>query len=181
MKKSSKAAKRYAKALLYTALAGKNEKAVLDDLKAIRDLMDRSQDFRVFMAREFEKNPKARTAVLKELLQGKVNKLTLDFLMFLDEKKDLDLFPEIVPAFEKYFRRSAGTSLAHITAARAFSREQAELLLQKLKARFGAALEMETSEDPALLGGFLVQVEDQVYDYSIAGRLERLRSKMIQA
>lgn len=54
-------------------------------------------------------------------------------------------------------------------------------LESKLQARFGEALGFEYVVDPAVLGGVLVRVGDQIIDGSVAGKLAALREHLAAA
>lgn len=61
-----------------------------------------------------------------------------------------------------------------MTSALALDAAQAEQLKASLKRRFKREIELETSVDPELLGGVVVDTGDEVIDGSARGRLERL-------
>ncbi|MGN6592467.1 MAG: F0F1 ATP synthase subunit delta [Terriglobales bacterium] len=50
-----------------------------------------------------------------------------------------------------------------------------------MERQLGRKLQTRYATDPELVGGFVAQVGDQVYDGSIRGRLERLRQALISA
>jgi len=56
--------------------------------------------------------------------------------------------------------------------------EQLNKIKDALRRRFGREVAMETSIDPSLIGGVLVQAGDVVIDGSIRNKLERLRSAL---
>jgi len=63
---------------------------------------------------------------------------------------------------------------ARIESARPLSGAQRSRMAGQLEAVFGPGLALVVTENPALIGGLRVQVGSDVYDGTIAGRLERL-------
>jgi F-type H+-transporting ATPase subunit delta len=51
-------------------------------------------------------------------------------------------------------------------------------LTKRLEQMTGAKIELDTRVDPAILGGILVRIGDTLYDGSVRGRLERLRTRL---
>ena len=41
----------------------------------------------------------------------------------------------------------------------------------------GGEVEIETKVDPSLLGGFVIEIGDKLYDASVATRLKKLRKE----
>jgi F0F1-type ATP synthase delta subunit len=42
-------------------------------------------------------------------------------------------------------------------------------------------LEISYREDPAIIGGFVARIGEQIHDYSVSGRLARLRRRLAEA
>jgi F-type H+-transporting ATPase subunit delta len=68
-----------------------------------------------------------------------------------------------------------------ITAAHELSDQQLTAMKQKLGDRYGKKIEAKVSVDPSLIGGFKIQVGDQIQDYSIATKLDKFEQGVIKA
>ena len=171
-------ARRFAKALYETAEERGVLEAVRQDLAGLRALIGASPDLARFLTQEEFGNPEQRLTALRGMFQGKVQPLTLDFLRLLEEAKSLPLLDRCAEAFEKQYRSAHGIVQVEVCVARPLEPAQRDSLRKRLAERFGASLEIAEKEVPSLLGGFSYQVNDEVYDYSVAGRLQRLRQRL---
>jgi F-type H+-transporting ATPase subunit delta len=65
-----------------------------------------------------------------------------------------------------------------VTTSVALSESDQDQFRKKLRAQYGEALEFEFKVDPAIIGGAVVQVGDQVIDGSVATRLNAMRNTL---
>ena len=86
----------------------------------------------------------------------------------------LALLPDIYEQFEDHRREAQAVVYVHITSAEPVSDEQSQALSDRLKKRFGRAIELDVDVDSALIGGAIIRAGDEVIDGSVRGRLERL-------
>jgi hypothetical protein len=84
--------------------------------------------------------------------------------------------------FERLSQQQAQAAgmVAWVRSAVPLTEEQRRLLKTRLREMFGQDFVLRAEVDPSLLGGVVVRAKDQVFDASLAGRLdslgERLRS-----
>jgi F-type H+-transporting ATPase subunit delta len=69
-------------------------------------------------------------------------------------------------------------SVAYVTAAGPLSAEQEQRLIDALGAIYRRSISLKVDVDPALLGGLVIRVGDEVIDGSVAARLEQARQWM---
>ncbi|MEO9221394.1 MAG: F0F1 ATP synthase subunit delta [Mycobacteriaceae bacterium] len=69
-------------------------------------------------------------------------------------------------------------SVAQVRSAVALSAEQEQRLAANLSRTYRREVTVHVEVDPALVGGMVIQVGDEVIDGSIAGRLDALRRKL---
>jgi hypothetical protein len=82
--------------------------------------------------------------------------------------------------FERLSRQQAQAAgmLAWVQSALPLTEEQRGLLKRRLRERFGQEFILRVEIDPSLLGGLVVSVKDQVFDGSVAGRLNALGERL---
>ena len=73
---------------------------------------------------------------------------------------------------------TTGSSEVFITSAFLMSDEQLNNVTNSLKERYGDSLTVEQIIDKSLIGGFSIRCGDEVTDYSIKGKLEKLRNQI---
>ena len=69
-------------------------------------------------------------------------------------------------------------SVAYVTAAGPLSTEQEQRLTDVLKAIYRRPISVKVDIDPALIGGLVIRVGDEVIDGSVAAKLEQARQWM---
>lgn len=115
-----------------------------------------------------------KRAVLAELLPGTSEDVSR-FLGILAHRDRLGLVPEITVAFRRLVNEQRNIAVANVTTAVPLDERQKTVIASRLGRRLGKTVVLETRVDPAILGGVIAQVGDNVIDGSVRGRLERLR------
>ncbi len=102
-----------------------------------------------------------------------------DFLRALAENRRAALLPEIADLYAKHRAEAERVVKARLVTAEPAEAGQVEKIRAGLKRRFGREVELETSVDPSLIGGALIQSGDVVVDSSIRNKLDRLRAALM--
>lgn len=178
--KNTRAARRYALALFNLAGDTGCVEEVLDDLRRIRTLLDDSDELRAFVAHPaltLEQQERG----LRALFEGKGTDLTVRFLRFLAVRRRLAILDEACDEYERLCLDAKNILRVSIAGAHTLDARQVEDITKKLGEMYGKQIEAEVATDPALIGGFIVRVRDVVHDFSINGKLGRLRMQMCGA
>ena len=93
-------------------------------------------------------------------------------------RRRLDSLPQIAREFKRLYNRRAGVVVATATSALELDQQEIAALTTRLETMTGKKVELATAVDPAILGGIQVRIGDTLYDGSVRGRLERLRSRL---
>ena len=97
-----------------------------------------------------------------------------DFLALLASNGRLAQLPEIAGLYEDLRAEAENIVRATVTSAAELSESEMAGIRAALERRFGAAVEVETAVDPALIGGAVISAGDVVIDGSIRTKLARL-------
>ncbi|MGH9394335.1 MAG: ATP synthase F1 subunit delta [Terriglobales bacterium] len=108
-----------------------------------------------------------------------LSRLTRNFLLVAAQRGRAARIEGMDAAFEQLLLEQEGIVKAEISSARSLSAAERERIEAELSRRLGRKLDPRYTNDPALVGGFLARVGDQIYDGSIRGRLERLRQHLL--
>ncbi len=169
-------ASRYAKSVLDLAIESNRLEKVKDDMQSLQTLIGNSKDLAAFL-----KSPviqfARKQAILQGLFAGKIDELTLKFILLLAGKQRESLLPEIVIQFMDQYRALKHISVVHVVSASELSAEQIQMLKSKIESSpVGFEnVEIHTRIDPSLIGGFVVELDDKVLDASVRHHLEGLR------
>ena len=172
----SRIASRYAKSLIDLAIEQDILEKVKDDVSSFEALVVNSRDFLAFLKSPVIKFGKKK-AIIRELFAGKYQDLTVKFLELLAQKQRESLLPDVAVHFMDQYRYLKQISTAKITSATELTPEMVKTIKTRLE-KSGVAfeqVELETTVDPKLIGGFILEFGDYVYDSSIAHKLDDLR------
>lgn len=173
-------ATRYAKSLLELAIDRNAVEPVHADMDTLRSAVQ-NRDLYLMLKSPIVHADK-KTAVLHALLEGKINPLTMAYLDLLVNKGREMYLPEIATEFVQQFKK-----LKRITSVRVISAAPlSDAVLQGLRSKLLASglttenLEIETAVDPELIGGFVLEFDNNRYDASVANKLAELRSEFLK-
>ncbi len=169
---------RYASALFELAAENGTVTAVESDLGKLSEALAESADLRDATTNP-ELSRKAQGAAMAGVagLLG-LGELTANFLGVLAANRRLGELPAMIRAFRAIAAAQRGEVSAEVTSAHALSDAQLATLKDKLTAREGRTVKLETSVDPDLLGGLVVTIGSKRIDGSIRTRLNSLAHAM---
>ena len=121
---------------------------------------------------------KEKTEVFLSLFEGQIESKTSNFIKVLGESKRISLLPHISKEYRKLLSGTKGSSEVVITSAFELTDEQLKKVTDSLKGRYGDSLTVEQVIDKSLIGGFSIKCGDEVTDYSVKGKLEKLRNQI---
>jgi len=171
---NTRAANRYAKALLDLALEQKQEDAVFNDMQDITKSIIGSNDLQIMLS-----NPIINDTVKKTTLDSifsKLSPLSKKLIDLLTENKRLALLQAVTTQFTVLYNTSKGIVKATVTTAVAIDDIMRKQVLAKAtKLAKGKEIALENKIDPDILGGFILRVGDIQIDASIANKLNKLK------
>ena len=104
-----------------------------------------------------------------------------DFLKLLCDKKDFGLLSQIVEAYEEERRKEQAIDCIKVTITYVVppTDEQLEKIENFVKDKYHAlTLDTSMQEDKNLLGGFIIRAGNDEYDWSMRGRLQKIKQDM---
>ena len=120
----------------------------------------------------------ARTDVLERILGDDVTGAPRNLLALMVQRGRFEQLPAVIREFGRLYRQREGIVEATVTSASALDATELEVLQARLETLTGARIELAQAVDPAILGGVVVRVGDQLIDGSVRGRLERLHTDL---
>ena len=173
-------AKRYARALFDYSPQEDSVNAVYRDLAYLKEVIQNSPEFKNFL-----QNPTfsflERHSIIKNLFEGKISPVLLNFILFLSRKNRLDSLNAICEAYGSLYRETHGILPVKIISGLPLSKEQSSLIARHLGEKFHKEIEPQFTVDAGLLGGIKVQIHDDVYDFSLKTQLENFKAKLLFA
>lgn len=174
---TSRITRGYARALLAVAEAEDCIDRVENQLRDVLEFYERSAELRQFFANPGVEGAGKRQA-LETLLRKQVHPVVLSNLGLLIERGHGRLLPEVVDDFIHEAAQVRGTMTAEVTSAVALTDDQLARLRAALTKRTGHGVVLRPIVDPAIGGGVVVRVGDDVFDGSLTQSLNRLRESL---
>jgi F-type H+-transporting ATPase subunit delta len=172
---ASATGRRYATAAFNVAAESGDFDAWLNTLNDFARILHMPSARTVFMSPAVPKSEKR--AALDKLL-GNATPMVRNFLHILAERDRLVEVPGIADALGELINQRRGIITADVTTAVPLDAEMERLVAQRLAAylhRDADKVIIRSKVDPAIIGGVVARVGDQLIDDSVRGRLERLR------
>lgn len=173
-------ARPYARAMMDVAGTPAKASELRGELMRFADALRGSADLRDFYA-----NPavdeQAKIAVTQQLARKmKASELAgraLEVLVRHHRVNDLDA---IVAALAAYVNKALGVAVAEVRSARSLTPDEIRELAETLSKKVGRQVELDIRTDPKLLGGFVVKVGSEIWDASVAGKINKFRESLTQ-
>jgi len=170
------AAKRYARAIFDLAKEEGQLEAWSQRLAAVREVLANPD------ARTVLTNPtisvQRRQVVASALLDDRVGPEGVNLARLLVGANRLDDVHTIAEEYSRLVDEDVGRIRATAITAVPLSRADADKLGTELAQKFGHEVRLDTTVDPAILGGLVLRIGDRVIDASVAARLQQLRQRL---
>jgi F-type H+-transporting ATPase subunit delta len=175
----SKAAVRYAQALLDLALEQKVADKVNNDMVTLNALCAENHELETFLSSPIiPKNKKVE--IFDVMFEGKVEKMSLNFFKLITKNKRENLLNQIAESYVELFKTHSGIVDVHITSAIKLEDNVKDQILAKVQEKYtGKKLAVHQDVDASLIGGFVVGVDGMQLDASIASQLTNLKNILL--
>jgi len=174
----SQVARRYATALFRTAKKVDQVNRILEDTKAIADLLRKDPNLKKFL-----EAPQILDQYKKELFTSAfehlISEALFSFLILALEKHRIEYFLAMAEEYERLVKEDQGILQAHVITARALDRAFASRLKEELEKNTGKRIEMILVVEPEIIGGIIVILENKIIDKSIRHQLDELKEEML--
>ena len=171
---SSRAAIRYAKAVLDQANHANISEVVFGDMKSIQATLAGSKELRVVLQSPVVKAEDKKQALLQ--IFEKNSDVTKALIQILTSNKRINLLGGVALAYVDLYNDSKGVKTATVITAVSLTPEIEAKVLSKLKEMTGSDnITINNTIDERIIGGFILRVGDLQYNASIANQLGNLK------
>jgi F-type H+-transporting ATPase subunit delta len=105
--------------------------------------------------------------------------MTISFMEIVIRKKREYYLPDIALAFIGQYNDINKITTANVKTAVAVSDEVIAEVRSFIEKQTGKKVILETSVNPELIGGLVIQMEDKLYDASISGKLRKAKQELL--
>ncbi len=171
---------RYASSLLELSVQKNMLDAISNDVELVSSVLKQNPN----LSRMLE-NPVIRTelksSIIEEIFKNKINSETMDFLLFVVKKKREEILTSIIEKFIELRDMKLGFVNVNVLVASEFTDSQKKDLQNRLQNMLKKKVRMNYQINNSILGGFIVQAGDTVYNASIKHQLDLLRKQLVEA
>ena len=103
-----------------------------------------------------------------------------NFFKILCDYRSVEAVEDIFAAYKEYYNEQNGILTAHLVYVDMPDEKQLEQMGTFLCKKYGAKeVEWNLTQNEKLFGGFVLRVKDYEYDWSLAGRMNQIRNRLI--
>ena len=175
----SKAARRYAIALLQIAQDDKSVEAVLADMNLIKNTIEDSRELLLVLKSPIIKL-EDKLEILKQLFESKVQPLTYQLIKLISHKKREGILLEMADAYIQAYNKISGITDVEVFTARDLDSAQIDALKKALEQSLSKKVDLSVTSDESLKGGIAVKIGDTIIDGTVKHKLEQLEATLLQ-
>jgi len=169
----TRAAIRYAKAILDIAKVNNSVDAVNADMIAIAKAIKESAELKEFLQSPIVKG-EIKFSSLNEIFAS-AQKETKGLFQLLLANKRFELLNDVALQFNALYDELNGIEVAKVTTAVPMTAELETKVLAKIASFSNKKITIENIVDPAIIGGFILRMGDKQYNASVANSLQNLK------
>jgi F-type H+-transporting ATPase subunit delta len=174
---TSKIGVRYARALFTVAQEKNITGRIRQDFDLIAKTLRENPDFPAALNNPVVQ-PSRKSKLVESVFKGAIHDLTLQFLQMVVHSRRESYLSDITRHFLVLYRNSQGLKPAHLVTAGAVSDTTRNEMIALIKKNFNTEVELTMEEDPSIIGGFVLTVDDQMLDASIMTGLRQVKREL---
>ncbi len=174
-------ASRYAKSLLDLAVEQNQLEPTLNDIELLNAICQQSRDFTNMLRSPIIK-ANNKLSIIEAVIGDKVGKLAKAFIMLMVNKGREGYMPEIVAAFISQYKVMKNIKTVKLTTAMAVTDVVKDAIRKKVIASLpeGTQIELKEVVNPEIIGGFVLQMDDKLFDASIRRDLNDVKAQFLK-
>jgi F-type H+-transporting ATPase subunit delta len=174
--KNSLLAKRYAKALFDLAVEDNVIESTSKDMLLVTAVMNENRELRKLMTNPVIP-PARKKLIIRKVFENHLGKHSLTFLDILVRKgREMNIL-EIAHQFNELYLDHKNIASVDITTAIEINAELRDKLVKRFKELTSKTLQMTEHIDPEIIGGFVLKMDDYLYNASVSEEISRLHKE----
>ena len=173
--KSSRAAIRYAKALILESVEKDSLEEMNSDMHIILNTFEENQNLRSLVESRVVKNSLKLSTL--SLIFKNLNSLAIKFINVLSENNRIDLLEIISFKFTELYKNQKGSQSALATTAIPLNEEMKSEVLSVISKLTNKQTILSNKVDNSLIGGFILRVGDIEYNASFKNKLKTIKQE----
>jgi F-type H+-transporting ATPase subunit delta len=173
---STKAASRYAKALLELAIEQGNLDKVAADMAYIQKVCTEEKDFVILLNSPIIKSDK-KISIFQSIF-GDFERLSSMFIELIAKNRREYMLGAIASSFGTQLQAHKGIVPITLISAKTLNAKTKDVIMDKIRASVKGKPEVTEVIDESLIGGFIVRMDDKQIDASISTQFKNLKQRL---
>lgn len=173
--------KRYAKALYEVAQEKGEANTLYEKLRQLSETFAQEPALATTMANPFVSNAdKAHLIYTACGTDSEGDELLTNFIKLLEQNHRMGMVRDIAVAYQDIYRKTKHIYRVEVTAAAPMDKESEDRLKRLISGQLsGGTMEYSFKVNPDLIGGFVVNIDNERLDASVKNELKQLRLKLL--
>lgn len=168
----------YSRALFYLTASDDVLEKRLSDLEEVLELLKQFPDLRhILVAPQIETKQKGE--LLKKILGGSIDPVVMNFLFCVLDKGRFNCLPQIVRQYHRMVKSKLGILEIRFITAMEINSGFTDVLKAKLEKMYNTKIQIKEEIDPRIIGGAILVINNQMMDFSLKTRLNRLKNSLL--
>lgn len=170
-------ARPYARAIMDAAGSPQKANELRGELLRFADARRKSAELRELYANPVDEATKLEITrqLARKMKASDLATRTLEVLVRHHRINDIDA---VLEALAAYVNAALGVAIAHVRSAKSLGADEIQQLADTLSRKVGKKVELDIRTDPSLLGGFVVKIGSEIWDASVAGKINKFRESL---
>lgn len=172
---------RYARALYKFAEEHSKTETLYEEMKEVIDSFSRNPELQKVLSNPFVSR-EDKSDLLKAAAGAKAESDYLGFVKLILDNRREEYAYRMALAYRDLYREANRISQVHVTTAAELPQSDMDRIRKMISTSFpDRTLEYSYETDPALIGGFVIDVDDSRMNASLSNELEQLRLNLINS
>ena len=168
---------RYAKALFVLDKKSGNLESRLKDFKMLLDVFDANSKLFRYLKAPYV-HVKEKNNMIRDILKDEYDSVIMNFLLYLVKKGRINNFELIAKHYRHMVNEELGIWEADIITAVPLDEENETNLKKSLSEKFRKKIVLSNKVDPKIIGGVILVVGNEMLDFSVTGRLKKIKENL---
>ena len=174
---------RYARALLMVAQDDKTEDMVYQEMKSLSDVYLGNWELKSFFENPIvtlEEKVKILSIAAGKVKERTISKTTENFFRFIVGKRRESFILFMAMSYMELYRKAKNIISAEVTSAQKLDKKTLSSLLAFIEKDYSnKTVQLHEKINEELIGGFVLNVENERFDASVAGELKAIKKEFM--
>lgn len=171
--------KRYALALYEVAEEKGKVLEFINDLKTINSMIEENGELKKILQHPYLSSKKKKELFIK-IFKNTVDDEILTFLILLIKKDRVLFLKEKIDEMEKIHLEKNNTLIGIVKTSYKLDEKYLKKIIAIFEKKYNKKIILEEIIEPDIIGGIIVILNNEIYDYTIKSELIKIKSKIME-